>query len=341
MARTVRQIKDAFPNSFTGKGLFTAFDNPVWKDNFIASDLDILFITRYGEKIESPFLEHFDTGNGVSDSDLTTVARTIYSVFSSQWVHLWKANISEYNPIENTDAYISITDTHENTTSGTTQTDTDNTTIGTGTITHGIEETVTVKGTGTVKNVIDEDTTGTTQTDTDNTTTGTGTITHGIDETVTVKGTGTVKNVIDEDTSGTTKGTSSGSDSGENNLFGFNSSAAVSADTSKGSTSAVANSNSSGTRDETDTETRDTTDNTTRNTTDTETRNTTDKLTGKQTATTSGTGNGTDTHEEHRHGNIGVTTNAQLIQGEIETWKWSFIDTVMNDICKLIALSVY
>ena len=151
MATTVRQIKDAFPNSFIGKGLFSAFDRPVWKDNFTASDLDILFITRYGERLESPFIEHFDTGNGVSESDLPVVARTIYSVFSSQWSHLWKANIAEYNPIENTDAFVSITDTHENTTSGTTQTDTDNITTGTGTITHGIDESETVKGTGTVK----------------------------------------------------------------------------------------------------------------------------------------------------------------------------------------------
>lgn len=331
MSTTVRQIKDAFPNSFIGNGLFSAFDNPVWKDNFTASDLDILFITRYGERLESPFIEHFDTGNGVSESDLPVVARTIYNVFSSQWSHLWKANISEYNPIENTDAFVSITDTHETNENGTENRTTAGNTSGT--------------------------TGGKTETDTDNTTTGTGTVTHAIDETETLKGTGTVTHTIDEKTTATTSGNSSGTDNGENNVFGFNSASAVGSDASTGTTTATAKSDSSGTRNETDTETRDTTDAKTNNTTDTETRNTTDKLTGKQTTTENGTnsttanetveakttatGNGTDTHEEHRHGNIGVTTNAQMIQGEIDIWKWSFIDTVMNDICKLIALSVY
>lgn len=331
MSTTVRQIKDAFPNSFVGNGLFSAFNNPVWKDNFTASDLDILFITRYGERLESPFIEHFDTGNGVSENDLTVVARTIYSVFASQWEHLWKANIAQYNPIENTDAFISITDTHETSANGTENRTTAGSTSGT--------------------------TGGKTETDTDNTTTGTGTVTHAIDETETVKGTGTVTHSIDEKTTAITNGNSSGTDNGENNVFGFNSASAVGSDASTGTTTATAKSDSSGTRTETDTEMRDTTDAKTNTTTDTETRNTTDKLTGKQTTTESGTnsttanetveakttatGTGTDTHEEHRHGNIGVTTNAQMIQGEIDIWKWSFIDTVMNDICKLIALSVY
>lgn len=42
-----------------------------------------------------------------------------------------------------------------------------------------------------------------------------------------------------------------------------------------------------------------------------------------------------------RYGNIGVTTNAQMIGGEIEVWKFNFMARVMSDICDIIALSIY
>lgn len=45
--------------------------------------------------------------------------------------------------------------------------------------------------------------------------------------------------------------------------------------------------------------------------------------------------------EYHKHGNIGVMTFADLINGSIEAWKWTFIIQVMNDICSLTTLSVY
>ena len=53
--------------------------------------------------------------------------------------------------------------------------------------------------------------------------------------------------------------------------------------------------------------------------------------------------NGTSEGERtvRRYGNIGVTTNAQMIQGEIEVWKFNFMARVMSDICDIIALSIY
>ena len=255
MAKTVRQIKDAFPDAYTGGGLFSKFISPVWADAFNALDLDILFITRYGEKLQSPFTEHFDKGEGVSPTDVEAMARTLYSINRSAWEHLWKANIAEYNPIDNTDAYITITDTHEDSRSGTAEI------AGGGTITHAIEEAMT----------------------------------------------------------GQTNGTSEGHGNVANDIYGFNSSEAVSDSKSANTTNASANSTSSGTR----------------NITDTETRNTTDTTTHAE------SGTGTNTHEEHRRGNIGVTTSAQMISGEIELWKWNFMDSVFNDICKYIALSIY
>ena len=52
-----------------------------------------------------------------------------------------------------------------------------------------------------------------------------------------------------------------------------------------------------------------------------------------------------DGHEDHeirKHGNIGVTTNAQMIASDIEVWKLNnFYDILCSDICKVIALSIF
>lgn len=42
-----------------------------------------------------------------------------------------------------------------------------------------------------------------------------------------------------------------------------------------------------------------------------------------------------------RSGNIGVTTTAQMIEGEIAVWRWEFIKTVMLDIANDIGLRIY
>lgn len=75
----------------------------------------------------------------------------------------------------------------------------------------------------------------------------------------------------------------------------------------------------------------------------------TDSATASSTTTTSGgttedstiTDNGTHTSEHRKHGNIGVTSNVELMTQDVEFWKWSFIDSVCRDICDIIALSIY
>ena len=42
-----------------------------------------------------------------------------------------------------------------------------------------------------------------------------------------------------------------------------------------------------------------------------------------------------------RHGNIGTTTNAQMLSGELEVRNYDFIQNVMNDIDKISLLMVY
>lgn len=51
---------------------------------------------------------------------------------------------------------------------------------------------------------------------------------------------------------------------------------------------------------------------------------------------------GSDEHEIRKHGNIGVTTNAQMIDSDIEVWvKNKFYDIICKDICDTIALSIF
>ena len=55
-----------------------------------------------------------------------------------------------------------------------------------------------------------------------------------------------------------------------------------------------------------------------------------------------GSEDGTYERELRRHGNIGVTTNAQMISSDIDVWKLNnFYDILCSDICKVIALSIF
>lgn len=61
-----------------------------------------------------------------------------------------------------------------------------------------------------------------------------------------------------------------------------------------------------------------------------------------RTTTVSGNSSGSDEHEIRKHGNIGVTTNAQMIVSDLEAWKLNnFYDILCKDICDMIALSIF
>ena len=60
--------------------------------------------------------------------------------------------------------------------------------------------------------------------------------------------------------------------------------------------------------------------------------------------TVDNTGSSDGTYERvlRKHGNIGVTTNAQMISSDIDVWKLNnFYDILCSDICKVIALSIF
>lgn len=99
-----KKIADLIPGSFTGTGLFSAMINPIWCKDFDPKELDIYFISNYGEKWAAPYLMHISDGDILTNEKISEVANTIYSIYKGQWEHLYNAYKAEYNPIHNTDA---------------------------------------------------------------------------------------------------------------------------------------------------------------------------------------------------------------------------------------------
>ena len=54
-----------------------------------------------------------------------------------------------------------------------------------------------------------------------------------------------------------------------------------------------------------------------------------------------GTSTNQNTRTLTRSGNIGVTTSQQMMESEIELWKWNFIEQLFEDVDKLLTLKIY
>ena len=154
-----------------------------------------------------------------------------------------------------------------------------------------------------------------------------GTVTNVIDDTT--RETGTVTNVTDTDTTQTGTVSDSGSNSNADNLFGFNSSVAVGADTSAGTATNLRTNNLAGTDDTTETKTNNLT--TDKDITDTETR----QLVNVNDSTH------TTERTLERAGNIGVTTTQKMVTDELEAWQWTFFQKVFEDIDSICCLDIY
>lgn len=230
-----RTVKDAFPHALTGHGLFVSFGTPIWANSFNAAHLDLTFITKYGDRIQGVILRHFDEGDGISDTDVSTLATLIYSHFGAQWAHLYNDMTATYDPIENYNSTETVTESRE---IGTSKTQTQ-------------------------------------ETDTSNT------------------------EIVDRDMTS----------SSDDEIYGFNSTTAKPTDSNTGD----------GTEDTT----------------------TTDTGASDSSFTEIGTHDEDNSITRTRSGNIGVTTSAQMIQGDIDVWKWNYIEGVMNDIANFISLKIY
>lgn len=107
-----RLIKNVFPTMIDGRGIFSAFNNPIWADDYDSELLDIAFLSLFSYKHVSPFVYLFTNEDGeIVGEKLNDLAAIIYNLKGNSWLHLYEASKAEYNPIENTDAIETLTET--------------------------------------------------------------------------------------------------------------------------------------------------------------------------------------------------------------------------------------
>lgn len=303
---------------------------------YLNSDVDSVNLAYYahsGQKYISPLITSIIGSNDfLTDDNLNSLAKVVVKMCLPNWNRLYTALTVDYSPIENVDAYITESTSTTGKRTGTnslTDSGTDNlshagstTEIDSGTDTHALSGQDKTEHTGT----------GSATNSGDDITTNTGTVT---------------------DTNATENGTSET----VNQLYGYNSSDAANDSSSTttvnqtvtdtredNTTSTLTHGLKTDTSDEstdttdygrTDTETLDLTHATQYNNSDNRTVNLSHS--GSDSEDTSGSSE----HTVHRHGNIGVTTNQQMINEEIELRKNFFYNEIFSDVDRLLCLSIY
>lgn len=254
-----------------------------------------------GNKTVSPLVKHFLNDNGKLGSDS---AATIARLIVNAYKDNWDKVYKALTIDYSPIENVDETLTETTDTTGKTTTSNSNTHSGTDNHSYGGSDTKTNKGTDT-----------NTQSGTD-----------------TTKNTGTTenKNVNRDGTSTTTR-----------DIYGYNSEVESNADKEK----TVVNQTVTDTQTDNLTQTLehglsnkediDTTETTTYNNSDDETINITDSGSGNEDTT------GNETHDLHRHGNVGVTTNQYMITEELKLRKNIFVNEMFADIDSYMTLPLY
>ncbi len=339
--------------------------------------LDFRFNTEFGEKNPSKAVTKIqgDDEGYMSDAKLNFLAQMILETYKPKWDKLGEIYDIEYDPIHNFLDEWEDTSSEERGLSGSTQ--------DTRTLEYGKTETLDKTRTDNLANA-ETTTYNTTNTRTDNLTeletrnlSNSESRTDNLMETDTFGHTSTrqdnLHEVVDEDS------TNSGSESGADNLYGFNSATAVGHDTNSSSNSGsgtvdrttdntgtqATTEGGSNTKANTGTQSSNGTDTgtvTTANTgtradaqtgtvgvsgTNTGTQDTDQTVTLSGVDTTRDTGSTqedetTDRDRSGRHfGNIGNLTSQKQIKEEIELWKWNYVATILSDVKDFCCLPVY
>lgn len=299
------KIKDVLPMT---NGLFNHMDY-TFEVDVTKVQLDYLLLAQIGQRNPAPVIDllHEDPFDELTSEELTTLASLMLNYFKPKWDKLKEIYSYEYDPIHNyldeweDDMYANKS---ANSDVESTRTDIHNTTVTVNnTRTDALEESKTTD--------LDDNSTRTDD----------------LQET----NTGTQSN--------------SGSSTDTSSVWGFNSSADVNSDKDVGS--------SSNTRTDNLTKANTGTVTTFANKSGSEVKSNTGTVTDAGTNAT--TGRETREYEEDvsssenssrdrsgRHfGNIGNLTSQQMIKEEIELWKWSYIQEILNDARNFLTLEVY
>lgn len=101
MMRT--KLKDVFLDPISA-GIFDTFQNlnVPWKDEGIDESLDLFFITNYGERLISPLTNTcLDTMGKLTAAKQTLLATAIVNLFGKNWTKEYAVLSAQYDPIEN------------------------------------------------------------------------------------------------------------------------------------------------------------------------------------------------------------------------------------------------
>lgn len=100
-------LREAFADWKNGNGIFNALSNIgvdlPWGEAVEADTLDIDYFGNHsGAKEASPLVSILlDDADQLTEQQMETLARIIWTKFSEPWKHLWATNVVEYNPIHN------------------------------------------------------------------------------------------------------------------------------------------------------------------------------------------------------------------------------------------------
>lgn len=100
-------LREAFADGISGSGIFDALsglgvDLP-WDGLAEAATLDTEYFGNHsGAKLSSPLVVNVLNGEDqLTEQQMETLARIIWTKFSEPWKRLWATNVVEYNPIHN------------------------------------------------------------------------------------------------------------------------------------------------------------------------------------------------------------------------------------------------
>lgn len=285
-------------------GIFSHMDYE-FRAELTKANLDLMFYANYGLRSPSPIIEAIqdEPGEVLSSEELDALAAVILEMYRVKWDKLGDVYDIEYDPIHN---YL---DSWEDVNDGMrNEADTDSYTR---TDTYG-------------------HTVGDTNLRTDNLTE---TVTYGKTETRTDN-----LSEAEDVTTGTT-----GTGSGANNLYGFNSATAVGHDTNSSSNSSTETVDRDVHNTGTQTNVGSGTDSTANSGTRTDARTITNGGTDGRTYSETSS----EAESDHRarsgshSGNIGNLTSQKQILEEIALWRWKYMSEILNDVKEFCTLPLY
>lgn len=98
-----KNLLDAFPDCFDGKGIFSEMENMPWSEEVDADLLDLDYFGNHsGWKKCSPIVyKLFGDTYTLSDASREKLADLVVAKFGPNWAALWASYHQQYNPIEN------------------------------------------------------------------------------------------------------------------------------------------------------------------------------------------------------------------------------------------------